>query len=114
MQRDPMKMHGGMWELSAGGSVIQGEDVYVGACRELQEETGVTGDLEEIGRVVQDENRTLYVLYLCKTNCPKDAITLQEGETVDYRWVTREELFAMTEDVLLSQRAIQVLLEKQL
>ncbi len=114
MQRDPNKMHGGMWELSAGGSVIQGEDVYDGACRELQEETGVTGELVELGRVVQDENRSLYVIYLCETSCAKDSIVLQEGETVDYKWVSREELLAMAPEVMLSQRAIRVLLEQNL
>ena len=37
MQRDARKHFGGMWEASAGGSVIQGEDALTGAKRELFE-----------------------------------------------------------------------------
>ena len=40
MQRDPGKHLGGMWEATAGGSALQGEDPMTCALRELSEETG--------------------------------------------------------------------------
>ncbi len=35
------------------------------------------------------------------------AVTLQEGETVDFRWVSREELLGMKEDQLVTRRMQQ-------
>ena len=36
----------------------------------------------------------LWDAYLCITDCPKDAIRLQEGETITYKWVSKEEFIA--------------------
>lgn len=41
MQRDYRKHLGGMWELTSGGSAIQGENQLECAIRELKEETGI-------------------------------------------------------------------------
>ncbi len=98
MQRDPAKHLGGLWEASAGGSVLKGETAAQGAMREAREETGITGKFAELGTVVDMPRRTIYVQFLCETNLPKTAVTLQAGETVDYRWVTKEELLALPED----------------
>ena len=105
MRRDPRKRHGGMWEATAGGSALRGETPLDCALRELREETGIEAEaLTEIGRVVGDAHRTLYVEFLCVTDWPKDAVTLQEGETCDYRWVSREALIAMRSDMLITER----------
>lgn len=91
MQRDWNKEgYPGYWESGAGGSVLKGESFLQGAKRELLEETGIHADeLEMIYRSVNEE--TIYHGYLCRTSVPKDSITLQEGETIAYRWVTKEE-----------------------
>ena len=106
MQRDPRKPFGGMWEATAGGSALRGETPAVCARRELREETGIDSDaLIELGSVPRPE--TYYMEYLCVTDCEKDSVTLQEGETVAYRWVSREELIALPGDVLLTRRVQQ-------
>ena len=60
MQRDPRKPFGGLWEATAGGSALRGENPLACAHRELLEETGVSTDtLTEVGRVIGKD--TLYL-----------------------------------------------------
>ena len=91
MQRDPRKPnYGGYFEATAGGSALKGEDALTCAKRELREETGIaTGTLSKIGRFVS--HNTIYETFLCVTDCDKDSITLQEGETVSYQWISEAE-----------------------
>lgn len=105
MRRDPRKAYGGMWEATAGGSAIKGETPAVCALRELSEETGLEAEsLKEIGRTVGDETQSVYVEYLYITDCDKKSVRLQEGETCEYRWVSRDELINMDSSELLSER----------
>ena len=105
MQRDSNKSYGSMWEATAGGSVLKGESAYDAAFRELKEETGIVAEkLVEVGRVVKPENGSAYVEYVCETDCNKDSIVLQEGETVAYRWVDRDTLIHMDGKELLTYR----------
>ncbi len=94
MQRSPQKPnYGGWYEATAGGSALKGEDKRTCARRELWEETGIAAiTLEEIGKYVSRD--TIYCQFLARTDCPKAAVKLQEGETAAYRWVTREEFIA--------------------
>lgn len=105
MQRDPRKHYGGLWEATAGGSALAGETPLECAARELREETGIAcGDLAEVGTVVSGETRAIYVEYLCVTDWDKEVVTLQEGETVAFRWVSRDELLRMKKDELVTKR----------
>lgn len=105
MQRDPEKDLGGMWEATAGGSALRGEGPLACAIRELREETGILSrDMTELGQVRHNGQRTFYVEYLCVTDVDKNSIVLQEGETVAYRWVTRDELMRMTREQLATHR----------
>jgi len=104
MQRDMRKPYPGMWEATAGGSALKGEDPYGCALRELLEETGIkAGSLEELGRRVSDKTRSVYVDYLCVTDSDKDSILLQEGETIAYKWARAKEIQAMSSDEFLSE-----------
>lgn len=88
MQRDKRKHLAGMWELTAGGSALSGENALECAIRELREETGIIAtEIQEIGRVIDKERHSLYVEFLCITDCEKNSIILQEGETIDFNWV---------------------------
>lgn len=91
MQRDFNKPnYPGFWESGAGGSLIKGETFLEAAKRELQEETGITAEnlSENYEAVTYD---TIYKGYVCITNAPKDSVKLQEGETINYKWVNKEE-----------------------
>lgn len=112
MQRDYQKHHGGMWDVSAGGSALKGETPPMGAIRELKEETGlVAKNIKEIKRIVQDKNHSLYVVYLCITDCQKDSIVLQEGETIAYKWIDRKSLMEMGKDEIASERIMKLIKE---
>jgi len=108
MRRAKQKHFGGMWEATAGGSAVKGETPHDCAKRELLEETGIHADhLTEIGRVLHEGHRTYYVLYLCVTDCDKDSVTLQPGETDAFRWASEERLCNMTPDELCTTRMQQ-------
>lgn len=112
MQRDFEKHYGGMWELTAGGSALTGETPLECAIRELREETGiVSSDMQEISRIIHDDHHSIYVEYLCITDCDKDTIILQDGETVDYKWVDKTVFLEMGIDTLASYRALELIKE---
>lgn len=84
MQRDMKKpVFPGLYFASAAGSALAGESAYDAAIRELKEETGIVAlELEQIHKSANKDNNTIYYGYLCKTNCDKDFIILQKGETI--------------------------------
>lgn len=113
MQRDPVKSYGGMWEITAGGSALMGETPEECACRELMEETGVTaGELKKLCTFFNDATHSVYVAFLCETDCPKDSIVLQEGETCAYKWMSPEELSKADRNELLVKRVLTYILGK--
>ena len=84
----------------------------MGAIRELREETGIIAkEIKELKRIVHDGHHSLYVEYLYVTDCEKDSILLQEGETVDYKWIDRNDLLEMSENEMASKRAIELIKE---
>ena len=100
--------------IDSGWLGIQGESPLECAIRELREETGIVcSDLKELKRVVHDGHHSLFVEYLCVTKCDKNSIVLQEGETVDYKWVNREDILKMGEDTLASSRALECMMHDE-
>ena len=93
-QRDLSKPnYPGDWELGAGGSVLRGEGWLAGAKRELLEETGIGAEtLTPLFVTSGEKTHCVYAGYVCEYDGPKDAIVLQPGETIGYRWLTPAEL----------------------
>ena len=106
MQRDFCKPnYGGYFEATAGGSVLKGEDMWECARRELLEETGIAFDsFQLIGSYTYYD--TIYYSFLCVTHCNKTSITLQEEETVSYKWVSEKEFidFINSSDMIPVQK----------
>lgn len=112
MQRDKNKHYGEYWEATAGGSALQGELPIDCAIRELREETGICEtNLVELGRVVQHNNHSIYVDYIVITDWDKSNITLQQGETQDYKWVDKDTLKNMKSNELVTRR-MQLFIEE--
>ena len=99
--------HPGKWEMGAGGSVLKGESWPDGARRELREETGIQTDaLEPIFTLFQPEKHLIYAGYLCRYAGDKEAVILQPGETIGWRWLATRELkaFAASPECIIGQR----------
>ena len=60
--------------------------------------------LTEVGRIADDECHSVYVEYLCITDCDKNSVRLQEGETSDFHWVEKDTLLKMKGDELITER----------
>lgn len=97
MQRDRQKPNFlGLYEATADGSALKGESAYEAAIRELWEETGIAADhLQPLCQAVSHD--TIYQEFLCVTTCPKDAVALQEGETISYCWLSKEAFLRFVE-----------------
>lgn len=102
-RRDPRKgVYAGKWE-NTGGGVLAGETSPQGAVRELREETGIAAAEEELILLGTDRTESAFVdVYLLKRDVPIGSIVLQEGETVDAKWVTLETLDGMVRDFTLA------------
>lgn len=106
MQRDWNKEgYPGLFEASAGGSVLKGETAFLGALRELKEETGIESDDWTMVYAQNDMKHTFYFGYLCVTDCAKDSVVLQKNETISYRWVSEDDFlkFINGSDCIQSQ-----------
>ena len=97
MKRDTNKSnYPGFWESGAGGAILKGESYTLGARRELYEETGIIA--EELENIYTSYFKDrFYKGYLCRTNSAKNSIRLQEGETIDYKWVDKTEFLEIYE-----------------
>ncbi len=80
------------YEASAGGSALKGEDRLACVKRELKEECGIEAlSFEEVAFNVFPNDRCLFYSFLALTDCDKNSVTTQEGETVGYKWITEKE-----------------------
>jgi len=88
----------GMWEASAGGSALAGETAEEAAYREMFEETGLKAEhLEFVDNAVSEFSHSIFFSYVAYVSCDKASVRLQEGETIDYKWVNLQEFFEFLE-----------------
>lgn len=86
----------GMWDVSVGGSALEGENTREAAQRETFEELGLEIDLE--GR---RPNLTVNFfpgfddIYLLSADIALSALTLQEEEVSDVKYASKEDILRM-------------------
>lgn len=97
----------GRLETTAGGSALVGEDKLACAKRELLEETGITCDsFTEVAFHINETNHCLYHCFVCTVDVDKNAITLQEGETDGFVWMSEAEFidFVNSDEMIPGQK----------
>lgn len=56
----------------------------------------------------------LYIIYLCVSDFDKNSVVLQEGETIDYKWVDKETFEKIDENELAARRTLEAIREYNL
>lgn len=99
MQRDLTKEGWpGMWEATAGGSALKGEDKLTCVKRELYEETGIKcKKFKQFNRTINEEGHSIVFSFSCVVNCDKSSIKLRKGETIAYQWMSLDSLMKFME-----------------
>lgn len=99
-QRQPFKEGWpNMWDVTVGGSALQGENSFQAAERELFEEIGLKLDLSDTR-----PNFTINFpqgfddYYILEHEVDLTALRLQEEEVQAVRWVSKEEVLRMQEE----------------
>ena len=96
-QRHPDKKAGGLWEFTGGG-VLAGETTAQAAVREVKEEIGVEITESELQFIHEHRQRNYFMdIYLVNKDVKTEEIVLDKNETVQAKWVSKEELNGMIE-----------------
>lgn len=109
-KRTPNKPYPNMWECTAG-SAISGEDSINAAIREVNEELGIklASDLGFLFKSYRRQNKRrpdFCDVWVFNNDCPISSIILQENETCDAMWASKEKIFEMMEEGLLFPKKI--------
>lgn len=96
-QRQPFKQHWpDMWDYTAGGSALAGEDSRTAAMRELYEEIGVKADLSAVRPAFTINYAYAFDdYYLLRAQLRPEALPLQQEEVKAVRWASMEEVFSL-------------------
>ena len=94
------KLFPNMWDISVGGHISNGEDAYIGALRELNEELGIVLENEklEFVKCIKEEfvssgiiSNEFVTVYKLVKDIEISDITLQDEEVSDVMWVNKED-----------------------
>lgn len=96
-QRQPFKTGwSGMWDVSAGGSVIAGETVQQGAEREVREELGLEISLDGVvPSLCLRFNEGFNEIYIVNADPDLNKLQLQPEEVRQVKWAGRDEILDM-------------------
>ena len=90
---------GGLWDISAGGSVLSGESTSEGAERELCEELGIEAELRSEGpRATFYHNDCISDYFIVRTDKAPEDIVYQKSEVEAVGYASRDEILAMIDD----------------
>ncbi|MCI8332795.1 MAG: NUDIX domain-containing protein [Clostridiales bacterium] len=96
-QRQPWKgCYPDLWDISAAGSAIAGENSQDAAQREVMEELGYALDLSQFRpSFTMNFNHGFDDFYILKRDIDLDTLTLQKEEVKAVRWAGKEEILSM-------------------
>ena len=90
---------GGLWDISASGSVLAGESTGEGAERELFEELGIKVSLkDEQPRATFFHNDCISDYFIVKADVPLEAVKIQKSEVAAVGYATREQILSMIDN----------------
>ena len=90
---------GGLWDISASGSILSGESAGEGAERELFEELGIRASLkDEQPRATFYHENCISDYFIVKADAPLEAVRIQKSEVTEVGYATREQILAMIDD----------------
>ena len=73
----------------------------------MLEETGIVcDDFQEFSYYVFDDGKSLFHCFLYTTDCDKNSIKLQKGETIPFKWISENEFieFVNTDKMIDTQK----------
>lgn len=87
-----------MWDCSAAGSAVMGDNSEQAAIREAKEELGIDLDIEKGERIFTVKfSQGFDDIWLVRQNVALEDLHLQEEEVADAKWATEEEIREMAE-----------------
>ncbi|MDX1359216.1 MAG: NUDIX domain-containing protein [Clostridia bacterium] len=102
-KRSPEKVHPGFWECT-GGSVIAGDTSIECAVKETYEEAGIVLDPAD-GELIHSYNRMekrgmpdFCDVWFFRKDFDLSDVVLQEGETCDAMWASKEKILKLLDD----------------
>lgn len=96
-----------MWE-NQGGAVKKGETSLEAVVRELHEETGILAAPSEFTLMGSSVEKTAIVdIFALHKDVNLSEIILQDGETVDAKWVTLSEFSRMISEGIVSDASVR-------
>lgn len=99
-RRQPWKIgFPNMWDCSAAGSAVMGDDSEQAAIREVKEEIGIDLDIQKGERVFTVRfSQGFDDIWLVRQNVAIEELQLQEEEVAEARWASEEEIKEMVKN----------------
>jgi isopentenyldiphosphate isomerase/GNAT superfamily N-acetyltransferase len=99
-RRQPWKIgFPNMWDCSAAGSAVMGDDSEQAAIREVKEEIGIDLDIEKGERIFTVRfSQGFDDIWLVRQNVGIEELKLQEEEVAEARWASEEEIKEMVKN----------------